>query len=71
MKLQTGNNQYHELALVWHRCPKCERVSFSVQENLERDAHIAEGMGGIFPYEVYFMRELPPELAPPKEWRVA
>jgi len=69
MRLQVGETNYEGMPLVWHRCTKCERVSFSVEENLKRDARIAQDMGGIFLYEVYFMKDLPPQLAPPKEWR--
>jgi hypothetical protein len=69
MNLQVGDTMYGEMHLVWHRCPRCERVSFSVQQNLERDARIAEAMGGSFPYEIYFLKDLPPQLPPPAEWR--
>jgi hypothetical protein len=69
MKLLTGNTTYGDTDLIWHRCPKCERVSFSVRQNLERDAQIAESMGGIFPSECYFMN-LPDEIPRPAEWRM-
>jgi hypothetical protein len=68
-KLLVGNTVHGDLDLVWHRCPKCERVSFSVKQNLGRDAQIAGARGGVFTYEIYFMRDLPPQLQPPTEWR--
>ncbi len=52
--------------LLWHRCPTCGGVTFSPRQNLERDAAIAGQMGGVFEYEIYFMKELPPSMAPPK-----
>jgi hypothetical protein len=68
VKLQVGKAASGDMRLVWHKCPKCERVSFSIPQNLERDAKIAESMGGVFAYEIYFMKVLPPQLPPPTTW---
>ena len=56
------------LPLVWWKCPICERVTFSVPDNLTRDGKIAESLGGTFGYDVCFMKDLPPELLLPTEW---
>lgn len=70
MKLHTGNTTFGENDLIWHRCTKCERFSFSVRQNLERDAQIARSMGGIFPSECYFITDLPTTVPRPTEWRM-
>ena len=66
-----AKNLVNDLELVWFECEKCGRVSFSPMQNLHRDVQIANEMGGLFEYEIYFMRDLPPQLTPPEgEWHV-
>jgi hypothetical protein len=52
--------------LLWYRCPTCRGVSFSMRQNLERDAALAGQMGGVFEYEIYFIKDLPANMPPPK-----
>ncbi len=52
--------------LVWYICPKCERVSFGAVENMNRDIGIAEEHGGKLEHEIYYFRDLPESLRPPK-----
>jgi hypothetical protein len=51
--------------LLWLVCPRCQGVSFVPLANLPRDVNWAEQAGGLFEYEVFFVRDLPPQLSPP------
>ena len=51
--------------LLWLVCPRCKGVSFIPLANLPRDVHFAEENGGVFEYEVYYVKDLPPQLTPP------
>ncbi len=45
--------------LLWLICAGCQRVSFLVVANLERDAAIAARAGGVFEYELHYPKDLP------------
>ncbi len=45
--------------LLWLVCAGCQRVSFLVVANLERDAAIAARSGGVFEYELFYPKDLP------------
>ncbi len=51
--------------LLWLVCPKCKGVSFIPIANVRRDIGLARQEGGVFEYEVYYLRELPPGFEPP------
>jgi hypothetical protein len=52
--------------LLWMVCPRCGRMTFLPLANLPRDVEFAqESENGIFEYELFAVRELPPGFSPP------
>jgi hypothetical protein len=51
--------------LLWYVCPRCRGASFTAIPNLPRDIALAERHGGVFEYEVFYLRDLPPGFEPP------
>jgi len=51
--------------IFWFRCPGCKRVSLCPAANIARDTQLAIKDGKPFEYELYFMRDLPPQLKSP------
>jgi hypothetical protein len=51
--------------LLWLVCARCRGTTFLALANLPRDMRLAEEAGGLFDYEVFFVRDLPPQLSPP------
>jgi hypothetical protein len=51
--------------LLWLVCSRCRGVTFVPLANLKRDVGLAEREGGLFEYEVFYVRNLPPGLSPP------
>ena len=52
-------------SLVWFRCGSCRLVSFNPIPNVARDIQFAIEDGAPFVYEIYFVRNLPPEFPSP------
>jgi hypothetical protein len=51
--------------LLWFVCPKCKGVTFVPIANLRRDVGLAQRNGGVFEYEVWWVREFPPGFPTP------
>jgi hypothetical protein len=51
--------------IFWFRCPGCNRVSICPAGNIARDTQFAIKDGKPFEYELYFLKDLPPELKSP------
>ena len=51
--------------IFWFRCPGCNRVSICPVGNVARDTQFAIKDGKPFEYELYFIKDLPPELKSP------
>jgi hypothetical protein len=54
-----------DAGLLWFRCPSCRRVSFNPVANHQRDAHFAHKDGRPFAYELFFLKEIPPQFRSP------
>jgi len=57
--------------LSWLVCARCQGKSFVTLANLPRDMRLADEAGGLFEYELFFVRNLPPQLSPPNPSRTA
>ena len=53
--------------LLWLKCPRCGRVTFAVLANLRQDLGYAEGHGGTFEFDLYFLNEASMRMMPPPD----
>lgn len=57
--------------LLWLQCSTCGGLTFVPLKNLQRDAELASEEGGVFEYELFLVRDLPPGLSPPDALKIS